>query len=98
MATLEQNNYINKKYIEDELLDTKLNKNNEWFDPYIYPNEGYIPVCHQCKNDYDNFKSMAIQDNMKVEMKHPKACLWNEYFIKKIRNVCPYAKISRKNK
>jgi len=98
MATFEQNNYIIKKYIDDDLLDDNLNKNNYWFDPYIYPNEGYIPMCTQCNLDYDNFKSMTVFDYMKVEMKHPKACLWNAYFFNKIKNICPTAKIIRKKK
>lgn len=99
MNTLEQKNYLLKKYVEEELLDINFRKiNNEWFDPFIYPNESYIPICTQCNLDFENFKSSNIQLNMEVEMKHPKSCLWNDYFIKKIKNICSTAKIVRKKK
>ena len=95
----EQIKYLNKKYIEDGLLDEHLNKvDNGWFDPYIYPNEGYIPICSQCSLDYDNFKASVIDDDMEVEMKHPKSCMWADYFISKIKIICPTAKIVRKKK
>lgn len=51
----DQNNYLIKKYIKDEILDKNLNKLYEGFDPNIYPNEGHIPVCRQCSLDFDNF-------------------------------------------
>jgi hypothetical protein len=98
MSTLEQKKYIEHKYIELELIDKNLNKilDNNCFDPNIYPNEGFTPVCRQCNLDFEEFKKSTIMDTMEVEMKHPNSCLWNEFFIKKIKTVCPYAKIVRK--
>jgi hypothetical protein len=93
MNTLDQKNYLLQKYIEEGLLNL-----DSWFDPFIYPNEDYIPICTQCNLDFENFKTSNIQGNMEVELKHPKACLWCDYFIKKIKNICPTAKIVRKKK
>ena len=97
MSEFEIKNYLIEKYIELEFLDEDLNKlTDSWFDPNIYPTEGYIPVCSQCQTDFDNFKTQIIMDQMEVEMKHPNSCLWNDYFVKKIKNICPTVKIVRK--
>lgn len=90
--TLEQKNYLINAYLEDEI------DSDEWFNPYIDPRNSYIPICSQCNIDFENFKKSNIQDDMEVEMKHTKACLWGDYFIKKIRNICKSAKIVRKIK
>ena len=71
----EQKNYIIKKYISDELLDKELNKLTDGFDPNIYPDEGYIPICRQCALDFENFKNSQVMEYMEVEMKHPNSCL-----------------------
>ena len=90
-------NYLIEKYIELNLLDKNLNKiNNCWFNPSIYPTEGYIPICAQCQLDFDNFKIQTLLEDMEVEMKHPNSCLWNDYFIRKIKTICPSVKIVRK--
>jgi hypothetical protein len=93
MNTSEQKNYLISKYVEDGLLD-----NDEWFNPYNDPRNEYIPICSQCNIDFENFKKSNIQDDMEVEMKHTKACLWGDYFIRKIRNICKSSKIVRKIK
>ncbi len=92
----EQKNYIIKKYISDELFDEDLNKLTSGFDPNIYPNEGYIPICRQCSSDFENFKNAQIMEYMEVEMKHPSACLWNDYFLKKIKLINKEVKIVKK--
>ena len=97
MSTLEQKKYLERKYIELELLDKNLNKIVDyWFDPNIYLDSGFIPICKQCNSDFEEFKKTTIMDSMEVEMKHPNSCLWNDFFIKKIKIICPYAKIVRK--
>ena len=49
MSTLEQKKYLERKYIELELLDKNLNKIVDyWFDPNIYLDSGFIPICKQC--------------------------------------------------
>lgn len=97
MSEFEKKNYLIQKYIELGFLDEHLNKtNDDWFDPSIYPTEGYIPICSQCQLDYDNFKLQTLLENMDVEMKNPSSCLWFDYFIKKVRVICPSAKIVRK--
>ena len=96
MINSEQNNYITKKYIENGILDENSNKLTVGFDPNIYPNEGHIPICSQYTLDFENFKNSQIMEYMEVEMKHPKACLWNEYFLKKIKIINPRVKIVKK--
>ena len=99
MTTLDQKIYLINKYIEDELLDNNENKINvNWFDPYIYPIESYVPICTRCNMDYDNFKKSDIMEDNEVEMKHSKSCLWCDYFIKKMKTICPSSKIVRKKK
>ena len=69
------------------------------FNPYINPNYSFIPICSQCSLDFENFKkNNNIEDNMEVEMKHSKSCLWADYFIIKIRNICNKVQIVRKIK
>jgi hypothetical protein len=91
MNTAEQKNYLIAKYNEYAPYD-------EWFTPYINPTDSFIPLCTQCSLDFENFKKNNIQEGMEVEMKHSKSCLWADYFINKIRNVCGDAKIVRKIK
>ena len=95
MNTYDQKQYLIKKYKEDDC------ENNEYFNPYINPETYDIAICSQCSLDFDNFKNdlnLQNSDDIEVEMKHPKACLWNEYFLSKIKNICPSAKIVRKKK
>lgn len=89
----------------DDLVDltTNLRLNNSTntkiiFNPYINPNYSFIPICSQCSLDFENFKNTCIQDDMEVEMKHSRSCLWADYFINKIRNICVSAKIVKKIK
>ena len=92
MNTTEQRNYLISKYNHDAPYD-------EWFNPYINPTDSFIPLCSQCSLDFENFKSSNIQkEDMEVEMKHSRSCLWADYFINKIRNVCANAKIVKKIK
>lgn len=91
MSTLEQVNYIKNKYEEWGINDV-----DEWFNPNIDPERGYIPLCQQCSSDYEKFKSSNIYNNMEVEMKHPSSCLWYDWFVKKIRLVYPKATIIKK--
>ncbi len=95
MNTYDQKQYLNQKYEEDDC------ENNEFFNPYINPNLNYIPVCSQCSSDFENFKNdlnLQNSDDIEVEMKHPRQCLWNDYFLNKIKNICSHAKIVRKKK
>ena len=64
---------------------------DEEFNPYIYPNTGYIPYCKQCLTNFEAFKSI----DKEVEMEHSPACLWYDYYIGKIRQINPKAKIVR---
>jgi len=88
----EKNNYILNQYKQLGILKTDY-KNNDWFNPNIYPDEGNISFCTSCKEDYENFKKTDIYDNMEVIIKDGKACLWYEWYVMKIKNTCPSAKI-----
>jgi hypothetical protein len=95
MSETEIKKYLIKKYIEDELFDSlEIKTNKEWFDPYIYPGEGYIPLCSQCNNDFNNFD----KNNNFIIVKHSNSCLWNEYFIKKFKSNFPDIKIIKNKK
>ncbi len=90
MTTLEQINYIKIKYKELEL------DSSYWFNPNIDTETGYIPLCTQCLSDYEKFKTMDIYNDMKIEFKHPSSCLWYDWFINKIKLICPTVKIVKK--
>lgn len=86
--------YILKKY--NELNISFTDENINYFNPNIYPqNDDTIQVCSECKLDYDTFKQSKIYEDMNVIVKHSDGCLWNEYFIDKIKIICPTAKIIR---
>lgn len=86
--------YLTKKYIEIGLLDENGNKlNKDWFDPNIYPDEGYIPQCTKCVEDFNVFKTKDVKFMMQVKWHHKKSCLWHDYFIDKIKQICPTVKI-----
>lgn len=91
----QQIEYLNLKYIE---LGLSCNKSNstEWFDPNIYPDTRFIPLCKICNLDFDNCKNLSVLENMEIEFKHPKSCLWYDYFVNKVKNIYPRAKIVRK--
>ena len=101
MNTYDQKQYLIKKYIELKLLDKDLVRIDDyWFNPSIYPTDtsSGIPVCAICQQDFDNFKESIHNYDMEVEMKHPKSCLWFDYFLNKIKNILPSVKIIRKKK
>jgi len=91
MTTLEQINYIKNIYNEWNVINDDI-----WFNPNIDTDKGYIPICSQCSSDYEKFKTMNVFNNIQVEMKHPSSCLWYDWFIKKIKMVCPTIKIVKK--
>jgi len=114
MNTFEQKKYLIMKYNEDGFDNDTIDKIDDLvdltskltlkpskiiFNPYINPNYSFIPICSQCSLDFENFKkNNNIEDNMEVEMKHSKSCLWADYFIIKIRNICNKVQIVRKIK
>jgi hypothetical protein len=90
--------YIKKKYIELGLMDENEKKSDVgWFNPNIFPEEGYIPLCSECKTDFEMFKKMKITNEMEVEWNHLVSCLWYDYFISKVKQICKTAQIVRKN-
>lgn len=70
--------------------------NNYWFNPNISPTNAYIPICSQCSLDFEDFKKNSMQENMETVFKHPNNCIWYDFFIKKVKIICPSAKIVRK--
>jgi hypothetical protein len=69
-----------------------------WFNPNIFPEEGYIPLCSECKTDFELFKKMKVANGMQVEWNHLISCLWYDYFISKVKQICKTAKIVSKKK
>jgi hypothetical protein len=95
MSSNEQVKYINEKY-KEICIEKNSFSVNDWFNPNIYTDEGYIPVCKVCEEDFMNFKKIPITENMKCEMKHPNSCLWHEWFSNKIKNISRTVKFIRK--
>ena len=88
-------NYLVKKYIEINLLDQDENKiinNKSLWNPYIYPDSGYIPPCNVCKNGYDDYIKQHEAGTKLSELlwSHFRCgCLWTNYYEDKIKQVNP---------
>ena len=85
----EVRNYLRAKYQryrqtpqQKELLEV--------FDPEINPDEGYIPYCAACEEDFADYKKNMGDECL---MDHTSACLWFDYFTDKIRKLNPKVKI-----
>lgn len=91
----EVRDYLVKQCMLHGILDSSGNKllTHEGWDPYIYPDEGYIPYCTVCQADYDKFKSIQTKDTTKAEMEHNRCCIWYMYFSEKIHIVNPDIRI-----
>ena len=92
-----QQSYVWQQYYKLGLVDKNMSKmlSENDFDPNVYPDTGHIPVCSSCKEDYDKFKTSSETE---VAWNHPKACLWYEYFILKVKAHSPTARIIRHRK
>jgi hypothetical protein len=93
--------YLTAKYVAAGLLDKAGNKTTQpdMFDPYNYPADGHIAYCSQCQNDFDAFRKTNMSKAAKpiAEFEHSPACLWYEFFIRKVKQMCPNVQIKRKN-
>lgn len=92
--------YLTVKYQKAGLLDstgTKTSADDE-FDPYTYPSDGLISYCSQCQNDFESSrKAMAKAAKPVAEFEHSAACLWYDFFVRKVKLSYPNAAIKRKN-
>ena len=60
---------------------------DDW-DPWINPDEGYIPFCSSCKEVYDVYRRTQIYP-AECEIDHLPSCIWHDYFVSKIKKVNP---------
>ena len=94
--------YLTKKYIEADLLDRNENQiinNKSFWNPFIYPDSGYVPPCSTCKNSYDEYMKQHDGGTKLSELlwSHLKCgCLWSEYFEDKIKQVNPQMKFKNR--
>ena len=58
------------------------------FDPWNYPDDGHIPFCATCQQEFVDLKGKKPEKNS-IEMTHNSACLWQPYFVEKFRRVFP---------
>lgn len=87
-------NYLVKKYTELNLLDSfgnKIDHKNTW-DPFIYPDNGYIPPCSICKNVCDEYINTEkvnpkSSNNEIIWIHHMCGCLWSEFYQDKIKTL-----------
>ena len=98
MNTYNEKEYLLKKYKEDNL-----NSDGD-YNPWINPEYNYIPKCQCCEEGFINFKKdleliLSLPGyKQKIDWQHPKSCLWYDYYIIKIKDLCPNIKIVRNNK
>jgi hypothetical protein len=93
--------YLTAKYQKAGLIDKDGNKTTTdpvEFDPYNYPSDGLINYCAQCQADFDAArKTMAKAAKPIAEFEHSAACLWYDFFVRKVKLSYPNASIRRKN-
>lgn len=58
------------------------------FDPWNYPDDGHIPFCATCQQEFVDLKGKKPEKNT-IEMTHNSACIWQPYFVEKFRRVFP---------
>ncbi len=96
------------KQVSREVVDYLIHRYKQWghlprdsaavWDPYKYPETDHIPFCSQCEADYTNFRQTNKQQECTVEMAHGTACLWQPYFVERIRRLNPKARcVVRRN-
>lgn len=93
MASTGAYEYLIKKYTEDGLLDDRPNK--KMWDPFIYPDNGYIPPCEVCKNVYTKY---AESNHHETELLWPhfgSGCLWSEFYQNKTTQLNPNVKFKK---
>ena len=78
----EVRNYLRKKYRQGDT-------SSDW-DPWINPDEGYIPYCASCLACFDGYK-IKCEDTCDIE--HTSACLWYDYFVSKIKKLNPSVRL-----
>jgi hypothetical protein len=74
--------YLRKKYKKNRSTNVILA--DDVFDPWINPDEGYIPYCSKCQKIYEEFKTSPKDICVMV---HSSGCLWYDYYIKKISEI-----------
>jgi hypothetical protein len=88
--------YMVIRYTKMGLLDSEGNRtipNNSMWNPFIYPDNGYIPPCSVCKNCYEEFVALIALENNKKQSDeitwphHNSGCLWSEYYEDKLRQL-----------
>jgi UDP-glucose 6-dehydrogenase len=77
--------YLLKKY-KNDIKNRSINiiLTDNIFDPWINPDEGYIPYCFKCQQIYEEFKTSPKDI---CAMVHSSGCLWYDYYIKKISEI-----------
>jgi hypothetical protein len=98
----EVRDYLISRYISYGLLgpdgrrETRRNKALfEIFDPWIYPDDGHIPFCAKCQQEFEELKAKKVEKNT-VEMTHNQSCLWQPYFVERFRRICPGVSVVEK--
>ena len=94
----EVQSYVSAKYVAANLLtkDGASTTPEGEYDPWIYPATGHIPFCTQCQSDFDSFKKQPLNKaSITADMEHSNACLWYDYFCKKMRLMAPNVVIRR---
>jgi hypothetical protein len=65
------------------------------FNPNINYLEADIPFCSICSEDYEYWKKNGLESDT-IEIQHPPACFWYDYFVSKLKAFYPDSKIIRK--
>lgn len=76
------------------LLSDKKEKNSvekRWWDPFIYPDSGYIPPCRVCKQVHDDYLSSPARSDIVIWPHALCGCLWSSYFQEKVLKVNHHA-------
>ncbi len=98
----EVHSYLVRKYEQLGLGSSSTCGSDEW-DPYVYPDTGYIPYCPTCQQQLADAKTLVKStgsgdvDTIKIEMNHWIGCLWFDWFVPKIKALHPKIVVIRKS-
>lgn len=80
-----------QEYLQHKHCNTQ---EGEWFNPWVTPDEQYIPECRVCAADTQSAMQQLAKlkgEEQCVIMNHTHSCLWYDYFESRILNAYPNA-------
>lgn len=88
--------FLTFRYKQWKLLPRGATSSKTDWDPFLYPGESHIPFCSTCEGDYNGFRQTNKAQACDVEFSHNASCLWQPYFVERVRRLNPRAHVIAK--